>query len=469
MNSIWMSASVVLVVLLISLISISSAAGLRAMPELYRGQCGEKMSVPAPGILKNDIKSVNTLQVLNPEKISIDPKYGTLKVNADGSFDYSASQDFPASTYVYFYYRATDGISVSSAALVKIAVSCICHGAAPDVAVPMGTRIVPDLLMQESAGCMGCRDVTPKFDLSKIPAQLKDGTCYPYTVYCPGGSRTTGQVCFEEICEPSWQPFTVCRGVTPTAEQILAEGMVSCNCDLVPEISNIHLVDDHWEYSFKCSVDWLPSTLKATGSTVWPGVTDTTGIVYIEPPCEISVVAFSVYDLPTPDEVIAMGDVSCGSCDVAPVISNIRWISQPPHDVWTGEYTITCAPVSGCSLSIAGQFDRIIVDPPCICESAAPQLYACKGDAFPMGLFTSLEGGCRMLDPDYLYDPDCFDFYLPEIDDSQVDYNATGDYPYTVICGGCPKDKATGQISIREQCDLGGEYCNCETISAKDS
>jgi len=99
---------VVLVVLMISLISLSSATGLRAMPELYKGQCDEKLSVPAPGILKNDIKSVNPMQVQNPEMISIDPKYGTLKVNADGSFDYQASKNFPTSTYVFFYYRATD-------------------------------------------------------------------------------------------------------------------------------------------------------------------------------------------------------------------------------------------------------------------------------------------------------------------------------------------------------------------------
>ncbi len=57
MNSRWMNVIVVLAVVLISLVSVSSAAGLRAMPDLYTGgQCGAELSVPAPGILKNDVK-----------------------------------------------------------------------------------------------------------------------------------------------------------------------------------------------------------------------------------------------------------------------------------------------------------------------------------------------------------------------------------------------------------------------------
>jgi hypothetical protein len=453
-----MKASQVLVVLmislisLISLVSISQAAGLRAMPELYKGECGDELSVPAPGILKNDIRSVNPIAVHSPETISIDPRYGTLKVNADGSFNYKASQNFPASRYVYFYYRATDGYAVTNQALVKIAVSCICHGAAPDVDIPVDTRVTPDLLMQEGAGCMGCRDVTPKFDLSQIPDHPVAGICYPYTVSCPGGSRTTGQVCFEGLCEPDWQPFTVCWGITPTAEQILAEGMVSCDCDLVPEISNIHLVDDHWEYSFNCSVDWLP-VLKATASAGRPRVTETIGIVYIEPQCDISLNAFSLplynslyHILPTVEEIIELGSVSCGSCDVAPVITDIRWTMQPPDDIWMGEYNMACTSANGCTLQVAGQFESLYIDPMCFCKPAAPQLYACKGDAFPLDLFISSDGGCRITDPE------CFGPIQMTIDDSMVDYNKTGEYPYTVICEGCiaENNEATGEISIRE-------------------
>lgn len=171
MNSRWIKVLVVLTVALISMISISSAAGLRAMPDLFTGQCGVELSVPAPGILKNDVKSMSPIQVKNPGAITIDPKYGILKVSADGSFVYDAAANFPSGTYVNFNYAVTDGINVSNSALVKIAVSCMCHGAAPDITVCLGTvKITPEYLMSQGAGCMGCRDATPKFDLSQIPA-----------------------------------------------------------------------------------------------------------------------------------------------------------------------------------------------------------------------------------------------------------------------------------------------------------
>ncbi len=188
--------AVLAVLLLISLISISSAAGPRAMPNLYTGQCGVELFVPAPGILSNDVKTTAPLRVLDPETISIDPKYGSIEVQADGSFVYDAPQNLPSGTYVYFYYKATDGKSVTNQAIVKIAVSCKCHGVAPDISIPQDTKITPKLLISEGAGCMGCRDVTPKFDLSEIPAQPVAG-CYPYTVSCPGCQVVTGIVCFE--------------------------------------------------------------------------------------------------------------------------------------------------------------------------------------------------------------------------------------------------------------------------------
>jgi len=119
---------------LILLISIPSAAGPRAMPDLYKGQCGVEQSVPAPGILKNDTKSSGQ-QVLEPEKISIDPKYGSLTANKDGSFVYDAAQYIAPGTYVTFNYRATDGSQKISSALVKIQISCLCRGAAPDITV----------------------------------------------------------------------------------------------------------------------------------------------------------------------------------------------------------------------------------------------------------------------------------------------------------------------------------------------
>lgn len=455
MNHILIKSVAVLVVLLISLISISSAAGLHAASDLYKGQCGKELSVPAPGILKNDAKIPESIDVMDPEMISIDPKYGTLTVNADGSFVYDASQNFPSSNYVYFYYRTTDGKAVSNQALVKIAVSCVCHGAAPDVTVSPGTAITPEFLMSEGAGCMGCRDVTPKFDLSQTIGFAKAGACNSYTVSCPGGSRTEGHICFVGSCEPVWEPFTVCPGVTPTVEQIMAEGSVTCDCDTDPVISNILMVNDHWDYTITC--------------TTAPGYAATgTGIVNIGQACEISASSFTFLEnnpgshtLPTPEEIMELGAVSCG-CDATPVISNIHWVSTPSNDEWIGEYTITCTSADGCASSDTAQFSPVIVDNFC-CQPAAPDLSGCVGSAFPMDLFTSLGGGCNFIS-------DCD--VTSVIDDSQVDYSTAGTYPYTVTCSGCPagNNLARGQIFINElSCDAMGNNCFCPvTVTSTD-
>jgi hypothetical protein len=347
MNSKLMNATLVLTVMLISLISISSAAaGLRAMPDLYAtGQCGVELSVPAPGILGNDVKVTSPLSVKDPGAISIDPKYGTLKVNADGSFVYAAAQNVPSSTYVTFYYKATDGINVSGQALVKIIVSCQCHGAAPDITVCLGTAtITPEYLMSRGAGCMGCRDATPKFDISAIPAKPVAGASYPYTVSCPACSLVTGHVTFVGPCDVSWNPFPVCAGVTPTPNQILVSGGVTCSCDTTPDISNIHLVGDHWEYTITCESICGPKTV--------------IGRVNIETPCVPTSVAFTICEgvTPTANTILANGVVSCGACDATPAISGIHLVG----DHW--EYTITCTTALGCTATAPG---RVNIETPC--------------------------------------------------------------------------------------------------------
>ena len=189
-----LKATIVLAVLMISLISISSAAGPLARPDLYIGaQCGVRLNVPAAtGLLANDITTNPTLSVS-----SNTPLVG-LMVNADGSFIYDPPANMRAGSWVYFYYRATDKSgAVTNQALVKIAVSCKCHGAAPDIKVCPGTVITPEFLISNGAGCIGCRDATPKFDLSQIPAQPVAGQCYTYTVSCPAASLLRARVCFE--------------------------------------------------------------------------------------------------------------------------------------------------------------------------------------------------------------------------------------------------------------------------------
>jgi hypothetical protein len=88
----WTESGFILAALLISLISISSATAPYATPDIYSGQCGVQLSVAAQGLLKNDIKSSGPLQVLEPEKISIDPKYGTLTVSETAAAHPAASR-----------------------------------------------------------------------------------------------------------------------------------------------------------------------------------------------------------------------------------------------------------------------------------------------------------------------------------------------------------------------------------------
>jgi hypothetical protein len=267
----------ILAALLISLISISSAAGPTANPDRYSGaKCGVDFSIPAPGILTNDVPT-GKLTVSGTTQFS---GPGSITVNADGSFVYHPPQNIASGTVVYFYYTATNGITVTNKALVKITVTCSCHGAGPDVNACLGTEITPAFLMAQGAGCMGCRDATPKFDLSKIPAAPAAGQCYPYTVTCPSCAAVTGRVCFNVPCEISFVAFPVpadnCQG----------------------------------------------------------------------------------HALPTAEQIIELGHVSCGGCDATPVITNIHWVEPTPEaaNEWVGEYTITCISRNGCSASETGQF-----------------------------------------------------------------------------------------------------------------
>ncbi len=342
MHNRFMKTIAVLAVLVISLISVSSAANPRAMSDLYKAECGVELSVPAPGILTNDVKSSGQLQVLDPEKISIDPKYGTLTVNEDGSFVYDASPNIAQGTYVTFNYKATDGSKKTSPALVKIQISCICRGIAPEVTVCPGTKITSKFLISEGAQCTGCRDVTPKLDLRKIPAHPVAGACYPYTVSCSNCGAIEGQVCFSDSCTITSAPFTVGPDVKPGAEQIMIEGSVTCDCDAPLAISKIHKVEDHWEYTI-------------TGESECGSITGT-GVVNIDPACEITPpLGFTLQcpaDLPSPDLVIEQSGLSCG-CDVAPLITDIHWLTKEKQ---MGVYTYTCTLADGSTSSDTGQF-----------------------------------------------------------------------------------------------------------------
>ena len=105
MHKSFSSSCIVVAILIIYFASLSSATCpwfLRG--ELYSAQCGVTKEVPrTAGILANDPAAV---AVINPEWITVDPKYGTLEVAADGSFVYDPSPDIQPGTYVQFKYNA---------------------------------------------------------------------------------------------------------------------------------------------------------------------------------------------------------------------------------------------------------------------------------------------------------------------------------------------------------------------------
>jgi hypothetical protein len=147
--------------------------------------------------------------------------------------------------------------------------------------------------------------------------------------------------------------------------------------------------------------------------------------------------------LPTAQQIMELGGIECG-CDATPVISNIHWVSTPPGQVWTGEYTITCtsADADGCTSRTTGQFNNVDCAP-CSCVPTAPNLCGCKDYPFPKALFASLGGGCPPVSG-------CDVTPTPVIDESKIDYTTSGKtYPYTVTCPECSGNNVvTGYIFI---------------------
>lgn len=93
--------------------------------DLYSATCGVQKVVPASeGILAND---PGATAVVNFEGITIDPMYGTIEVEEDGSFVYNPSQTIKTGTYVQFKYSATNGVCEAKyQGNAKILVTCSC-------------------------------------------------------------------------------------------------------------------------------------------------------------------------------------------------------------------------------------------------------------------------------------------------------------------------------------------------------
>ena len=191
---------IVLAMLLTSIVSLSSATCpwfIRG--ENYIAQCGVIKEVPeSQGILANDPQAI---AVLNPELITVDPKYGSIKVAANGSFVYSPSPNIQQGTYVQFQYNATNGECQSRyPATAKFKVSCTCRPNIPiiePICLPATLDEIRDILLESDAGCYGCGDLTPTINLNDIDLD-KNGNpiagTYSFCIRCQGSTYRCGQL-----------------------------------------------------------------------------------------------------------------------------------------------------------------------------------------------------------------------------------------------------------------------------------
>jgi VCBS repeat-containing protein len=89
-----------------------------AQNDAYETLAGAPLSVAAPGVLVNDTDANNdslTVTLVTP------PLFGTVTLNADGSFDYIPTVNFTGTDS--FSYKANDGSADSNVAMVTITVN----------------------------------------------------------------------------------------------------------------------------------------------------------------------------------------------------------------------------------------------------------------------------------------------------------------------------------------------------------
>jgi hypothetical protein len=232
-----MTVCFLLAVLIISLASLSSATcPWFIRNEQYSAQCGVIKEVPASsGILAND---PDAMAVLKPEGISIDPKYGTIKVQANGSFVYNPSPNIESGTYVTFQYGATNGAcDAKNLGSAKIQVSCKCRPNLMDITVCMPKDLDEVKAKLISAGAR-CGDNTPVFDLSLV--KLQPGT-YPYLLKCQNCTAVTGLVTITGMCQAYAPDFIFCESEVALDEllEMIDEnaGCIGQDCDQSPAIN----------------------------------------------------------------------------------------------------------------------------------------------------------------------------------------------------------------------------------------
>ncbi len=449
MYSKWIKCGFILAMLLVSMVSLSMAACPWFIKnDLYTAQCGVLKDVPASaGLLANDPTAT---AVLDPASITIDPKYGTLDVNADGSFVYDPSPDIQSGTYVQFKYNATNGVCAAKyAGIAKIQVSCKCRPnmvTIPPICLPKTLDEIKAIIEAAGVDCLGCGDIASIIDLSKIELD-EDGNpvpgTYPFLLKCYGCLDSFGSVTLTEGCTAVVEDFEVCEGTVPLELlEVAAIQEAKCvGCDAAPVLDFSGVIVEN---GFVAGGSY---TGTCAGDTDCGGLD--TGIITVFRKCEVSAPPVEICEGSTLDDLeqaVFHEEYDCTGegCDASPVLSYENVITDENGFVIGGTYTVTCTVAPGCASSASGTIT--VVE---LCNAVAPDLTVCEG--------TTLADLQDMIDgvADCTGD-DCD--ASPDVDTSGVtlvDGIVTGG-SYTVTCTVGPdcESSATGTITVVPRCEV---------------
>ena len=357
----WIKSGFVLAMLLISTVSLSMAVCPWLIKnELYTAQCGVEKVVPASaGLLANDPAAT---AVLNPGSITIDAKYGTLDVKADGSFVFDPSPNILTGTYVQFNYNATNGVCQARyPGLAKIQVSCKCRPQVANVILCLPTTLdeIRQKLEAAGVGCLGCGATPTAIDLSKV--KLVPGT-YSFSVNCPGCQAVFGTVTLVSGCEASAPNFSFCEGTVTLAQlQGMINAQADCigtGCDQAPLINTAGVTVAN---GFVTGGSYTATCGAGTNCA------DTaTGTITVTPRCEANAPSFTFCEgTVTKDQLTEMieAQAKCtGSGCSAPTIDLSDVGVDEGGFVTGGSYTATCGAGTVCADTATG---TITVVPRC--------------------------------------------------------------------------------------------------------
>jgi hypothetical protein len=452
MYSKWIKCGFILAMLFVSMVSLSMAACPWFIKnELYTAQCGVEKVVPAiAGLLANDPSAVS---VLNPEDITIDEKYGTLDVNADGSFDFNPSPDIQPGTYVTFQYGATNGAcDAKYLGIAKIQVSCKCRPNVADITLclPQTLASIRQALIDAGVGCLGCGAAPYTLDLSKI--KLVPGI-YDYALKCSGCNVEFGKVTLTTGCTAVAPPFSFCEGTVTFAQlQAMINSGADCagaGCDQAPVIDTADVTVDANGFV-------TGGSYTATCGAGSDCSDDATGIITVTPKCVAIAPPIELCEGNSIAEVleeIAEVVPDCTNCDATPVITTNN-VTIVGGLVTGGRYTVTCG-VGPCASSAEG---TVTVVPRC--EVEVISVIGCgTPDSIKEQVELTNQFACGDCDSAPVF---TFPVFPLRADGINV---ANGTYLFTVTCSALPEEDCdssdTGEIVVA----CPGGPCPCEATA----